>query len=108
MPDDLLSLGKDRGPRKLSTPLRGLLATLAVAALAAVLLVSHRTTQPVHRAAHVAKAAHARSAPREPLDNPERPDGPVQLAGLGAGAARLLNVPALARPGGGHDAAHRP
>jgi len=108
MADDVLSLGKDRGPRKLSTPLRALLVAFAVAVLAAALLVSHRTTQPVPRTAHVAKAAQARSAPREPLDDPERPDGPVQLAGLGAGAARLLNAPTLAQPGGGHDAAHRP
>jgi hypothetical protein len=92
MADDLLSLGKDRGPRRLSALMRVLLAAIA-AVLSATLLISHLPTQPgPHRAAHAAKAARARPATKERLDYPERPDGPVQLAGLGAAAARLLEA----------------
>ena len=93
MADDILSLGDDRPPRRLSVRLKVLLAAIAVAVLSAAILVSHVPIQHgTHRPAHAAKAAPAGPATQQRLDDPERPDGPVQLAGLGSRAARLLNA----------------
>jgi hypothetical protein len=70
--DDLLILGSDREPR----PWLRRLTVVAVVIVLAVVVIMHlphkRETPPHHRAA----AASA---------------GPVQLAGLGSGAAGLLN-----------------
>jgi hypothetical protein len=93
MADDILNVGRDRAPRRLSPRLKALIGAIAVAVLSAAVVVSHLPTQHgTHRPAHAAKAAPAGRATQQRLDYPERPDGPVQLAGLGARAARLLNA----------------
>lgn len=78
MADDVIGFGNDREPRSWSTRTKALLTAIGAAVLLVVSLVSHLPggAKPVaHPAIHVAKA------------------GPVQLAGLGSRAARLLNAP---------------
>jgi hypothetical protein len=79
--DDLLSHGKDGGP----SPWPPRLLVLTILILLGVAVVSHL---PSGRVAAPPRPAAAKSA------------GPVQLAGLGSGAASLLNhVDGVARSG---------
>ena len=72
--DDLLILGPDREP----SPWRRRLAAVAILIVLAVVIITH--------------LPHGREAsPRPPAVSVSISAGPVQLAGLGSGAASLLN-----------------
>ncbi len=86
--DDVVSLG--RGPRRR----RGLrwAAAAAALALAAMGILGHRPAS-AHRPAGPSLTRHAPAGQAWPRG------GPVQLAGLGSDAARLLNQSRAGRPG---------